>query len=182
MGGHKEDKFDKAQQFNNAANNTANQIPQQTTATSQYISPRALERLKALDEQGSAALKGYELFDPEQFAERESTRRTGFEALNAPLANPNFIAAVGEQMKDIRMRDRANSAVSSFQIARANAINEAYGADADKRDAMGMQLQGQLGAAGTQVSLAQAHNSRRRWYDPILTLAQSAAQATAGLG
>jgi phage I-like protein len=182
MGGSKNDKFDRAQQFNNAANNTANQIPQQTTATSQYISPRALERLRALDEQGSAALKGYELFDPEQFAEREEMRRTGFEALNAPLVNPNFIAAVSEQMKDTRMRDRANSAMSAFQIARANAINEAYGADADRRDAMQLQLQGQLGAAGTQVNLAQAHNNRRRWYDPILSLSRSAATATAGLG
>lgn len=181
MGGSKDDKYDRAQQFNTAANNTANQIPQQTTATSQYISPRALGRLKALDEQGSAALKGYELFDPEQFAERESMRRTGFEALNAPLANPNFIAAISEQMKDTRMRDRANSAISAFQIARANAINEAYGADADRRDAMGMQLQGQLGAAGNQTQLASAHNNRRRWYDPILALSGAAGQAVAGL-
>lgn len=182
MGGSKDNKFDTAQQFNTAANNTANAIPQQTTATSQYVSPRALARLQELDEKGPEALKGYELFDPEQFAARESVRRTGIETLNAPFANPNYIAAIQEQLKDIRMRDRAHSTMSAFQIARANAINEAYGADADKRDAMGMQLQGQLGAAGNQTQLAQAHNSRRRWYDPILTLSGNAARATAGLG
>ena len=182
MGGHKDDKYAQAQQFNTAANNTATQIPAQTTATSNYLGERAVARLKALDEQGPEALKGYELFDPQQFADRESMRRTGIETLNAPFANPNYIAGLSEQLKDIRMRDRANSTLSAFQIARANAINEAYGADSDKRNAMGMQLQGQLGAAGNQTQLASAHNNRRRWYDPILALSGGAGRATAALG
>jgi hypothetical protein len=178
----KDDKFEKAQQFNTAAATTASQIPAQTTHTAQYLAPRALERLKALDEKGAEALKSYELFDPEQFNERESMRRTGIETLNAPETNPNYIAAVSEQMKDTRMRDRANYTLGAFRNARQQAMSEAFTAEGDSRAAMTLQMQGQLGAAGNQTSLASAYNQRRRWFDPILGMMGGAAGAVGGLG
>jgi hypothetical protein len=182
MGGHKDDKYQQAQQFNTAANTTATQIPEKTTATAQYLAPRALERLKAIDDTGPEALKGYELFDPEQFDERESTRRTGMETLNASQTNPNFIGAVSAQLKDMRMRDRANSMLGAVQGARQNAMTEAYTAEGDSRSAMAMQLQGQLGAAGNQTSLASSYDNRRRWYDPILGMAAGGAAFAGGMG
>lgn len=177
-----DDKFNQAQVFNTQANNTATQIPQQTTHTAQYLAPRALERVKALDEKGADALQAYELFDPEQFEERESMRRTGMETLNAPMVNPNYLASIQEQMKDTRMRDRANSMLGAFRNARQSAISEAYTAEGDSRAAMSIALQGQLGAAGNQTSLASAYNNRRRWYDPILGFMGAGAQSAAGLG
>jgi hypothetical protein len=182
MGRKNDDKFKQAEQFNAAANNTANQIPAQTTATAQYMAPRALERLKALDAKGSEALHGYELFDPEQFAEREDMRRTGIETLNAPLTNANYMAAISQQLKDTRMRDRANHTLGAYQAARGQAMSEAYTAEGDTRSAMSIQLQGQLGAAGNQTNLASAYNNRRRWYDPLLGMAQTGASVASGLG
>lgn len=177
----KDDKFDKAQEYNTGAYNTANSIPQQTTQTAQYLAPRALERLKALDEKGSEALKSYELFDPEQLAARESERRTGIETLNAPLTNANYLAGISEQMKDTRMRDRASATMGAFQNARRQAMSESYTAEGDSRSAMSLQLQGQLGAAGNQTQLAQAYNQRRRWFDPILGMMQAGASVASGV-
>jgi hypothetical protein len=196
MGRKKDDKYQQAQVYNQAAantattvQNTADAIPQKTTETAKYLAPRALERIKALDEQGAGALKGYELFDPEQFNERESLRRTGMETLNAPYVNPNYIAGVQEEMKDKRMRDSSNYQLAAFDKARQGAIAESYTAEGDSRNAMLAQMQGQtnamqgrLGAAGNQTQLAQAHNSRRRWYDPVLGFMQAGAGIASGIG
>ncbi len=172
-------KFDTAQTMNSGAAATAASIPEKTTQTGQYMAGRALARVKALDENGSAALKGYELFNPEQFADRESQMKTGMETLNAPMANPNYIAGIQEENKDRRMRDRANSALGAYQGARQNALGESYTAEGDTRSALAMQMQGQLGAAGNQTSLASAYNQRKRWYDPVIGMAMQGAQAAA---
>lgn len=174
--------YDTANTYNAGAYDTANQIPEKTTATAQYLAPRALDRIKELDTQGSGGLKAYELFDPEQFAERESQRRTGIETLNAPLVNPNYLAGLSEQMKDERMRDRANSTLGAYQNARQRAIGEAYTAEGDTRNALATQLQGRLGAASNQTQLAQAHNQRRRWFDTLIGLAGAGAKVASGLG
>lgn len=185
MGRGKNKEFKQAETYNAAAAKTATDITANTTATGQYIAPRALARLKALDEKGSEELKGYELFNPEEFAERESQRRTGIETLNAPLVNPNYLAGVQEEMKDRRMRDRANTSLMAFSGARQRAMGEAYTAEGDTRSAMAIQMQGQLGAAQNQTQYASAYNQRKRWYDPVfqgVALAMGGAQSAAGMG